>query len=190
MKRKALILALEHYQTDYPEEINFIPRFRSLLCNFHNCYNRNLVTGHMTASAFITDQKITSILLTHHKKLNRWLQPGGHADGMEDIHEVAFKEGSEETGLSSLIFHYNDIFDIDIHQIPAHAGVQAHFHYDIRFLFMADKNEPLQISDESHDLAWIPISEIAEMTGDNHSILRMSAKLLRLFPEYIAGTHK
>jgi len=190
MKRKALILALEHYQTDYPEEGIFISRFRSLLCNFHNCYKRDLVTGHMTASAFIIDQKITSILLTHHKKLNRWLQPGGHADGMEDIRAVAFKEGSEETGLSSLTFHHNSIFDIDIHQIPAHAGVQAHFHYDIRFLLMADKNEPLQISDESHDLAWVPIDEITEMTRGNHSILRMTAKLRCLFPDIISKKSK
>ncbi len=188
MKRNALILALEHYQTDYPEESNFIPRFISLLCNFHNCFKRNLITGHITASAFITDQNITSILLTHHKKLNRWLQPGGHADGMEDIRTVAFKEGSEETGLSSLTFHHNGIFDIDIHQIPYHAGVHAHFHYDIRFLFVADKNEPLHISDESHDLAWIPINKIAALTANNHSILRMSEKLLRLFPKIIAET--
>jgi 8-oxo-dGTP pyrophosphatase MutT (NUDIX family) len=182
MKRQELIQMLERYQTDYPEERCFIPRFLSLLHNFKMCYTRGMITGHMTASAFITNLPGSSILLTHHKKLNRWLQPGGHADGVEDMKEVAFKEGLEETGLSSLTLFHNDIFDIDIHQIPAYKGIPAHFHYDIRFLFTADPEEPLHISEESHNLAWIGIDQLADVTGNNRSILRMSEKLNLFFP--------
>ncbi len=181
MNRKELIRALEKYQTNYPEERAFIPRFISLLKNFNNCYSRELITGHMTASAFITTHDGRYVLLTHHRKLNRWLQPGGHADGMEDIRAVAVKEAGEETGLSSLEPVNPDIFDIDIHQIPSHRKIPAHFHYDIRFLFIADKEEPLKISDESHDLSWIPVAELSGITGDNHSILRMAKKMKFFF---------
>lgn len=181
MKRKELIQMLGRYRTEYPEERYFIPRFLSLLQNFKMCYTRGMITGHITASAFIANLQGTSVLLTHHKKLNRWLQPGGHADGEEDMKEVAFKEGLEETGLSSLTLFHNGIFDVDIHQIPDYKGIQAHFHYDIRFLFTADSEESLHISEESHNLAWIEIDQLADVTENNRSILRMSEKLNRLF---------
>ena len=84
MDRRQLIENLENYITPYKEEKYFIPRFLSLLQNFPNCYERSLVSGHMTGSAWIIDQKGKAVLLVHHKKLDRWLQPGGHADGEEN----------------------------------------------------------------------------------------------------------
>lgn len=181
MNRQELIRALEDYKTNFSTERLYIPRFLSMLQNFNTCYSRSLTTGHVTASAFITDKQGKSILLTHHKKLNRWLQPGGHADGMENIQEVAYKEGIEETGLKSLTLHHDSIFDIDIHQIPAYKDLPAHFHYDVRFLFTANEQEPLQVSDESHTLTWFETGQLAEITGENISILRMSKKLLHIF---------
>ena len=181
MNRKELIRTLKKYKTKYPEEQAFIPRFLSLLNNFRKCYTRDLITGHMTASAFITDRKARYVLLTHHRKLNRWLQPGGHADGMEDIRAVAAREAEEETGLFSLKLAGPDIFDTDIHQIPYYAGIQAHFHYDIRFLFIADEREPLQISDESHDLSWVEMDRLDAITDNNRSILRMAEKMKAFF---------
>jgi len=181
MNRQELIQALEQYKTIFSTEKLYIPRFLSIIQNFDACYSRSLTSGHLTASAFITDKQGKSILLTHHKKLNLWLQPGGHADEMENIKEVAYKEGIEETGLRSLALYKNNIFDIDIHQIPRHKKVQAHFHYDIRFLFTADTQEPLHISDESHALAWFKTAQIATITGKNTSILRMTEKLLHIF---------
>ncbi len=177
MNRKLLIRDLKKYKTDYPEEDAFIPRFLSLLYNFNNCYSRQLVTGHMTASAFITSCDCKYVLLTHHKKLNRWLQPGGHADDVEDIRAVAIREAKEETGLDTLKLADPGIFDIDIHQIPTYRRVYAHFHYDIRFLFTADKEEPVKISDESHDLSWVHIAELGQITDNNLSILRMAEKV-------------
>lgn len=135
----------------------------------------------MTASAWIIDEQGSSALLIHHKKLNRWLQPGGHADGEENILSVATKEAHEETGLKSLKLIDNKIFDIDIHLIPRHGDIQAHNHHDIRFLFVAKKTEDYILSDESNELKWIPMDEINHFTGNNNSIQRMVFKTKWIF---------
>lgn len=181
MNRAKLIHNLTNYQTSFVEEKAFIPRFISLLTNFHNCYQRTLYTGHITASAWIIAIKEKSVLLVHHKKLNRWLQPGGHADGEEDIINVAVKEAVEETGLKSLKLHMEEIFDIDIHLIPHYKAVQSHFHYDIRFLFSADIREQYVLSRESNKLAWIPMENIDQFVGSNKSIHRMVFKTNLIF---------
>lgn len=181
MDKLELIDALENYVTPFHEEKAFIPRFKSLLINFENCYSRSLITGHMTASAWIIDKYATSTLLVHHKKLNKWLQPGGHADGEDDILAVAIKEAKEETGLKTLRLYNKQLFDIDIHLIPAHKDVKAHFHHDIRFLFIADKEEDYVVSEESNELAWIPLDKLNEFTSNNNSINRMLLKTNSVF---------
>ena len=181
MNRQLLLRNLEQYQTEYEEEQLFIPRFRSLLKNFPDCYKRSLKTGHMTGSAWIIDEKASAVLLVHHKKLDRWLQPGGHADGDENIIEVATREAGEETGLQSISLYRNNIFDIDIHQIPKYNGIQAHFHHDIRFIFQADRNERIRVSEESNEVAWIPLEEVNNYAKNNRSIHRMILKTNLIF---------
>jgi 8-oxo-dGTP pyrophosphatase MutT (NUDIX family) len=181
MNRQLLLHYLEKYQTQYKEEQLFIPRFRSLLNNFPNCYKRTLTTGHITGSAWIIDENASAVLLVHHKKLNRWLQPGGHADGDENIIKVANKEAWEETGLNSIRLFRNNIFDIDIHQIPEHKGIPAHFHHDIRFIFKADRTERIRVSDESNEVAWVPLEEVNNYAKNNRSIHRMILKTNLIF---------
>ena len=181
MNRKSLKDALFYYESSFSEEMLYKPRFLSLINNFDRCFTRQLMTGHLTGSAWIVDGSGMFTLLTLHKKLNRWLQPGGHADGDENLLGVSVKEAFEETGLESLQLYQEKIFDIDIHQIPANQNVPAHFHFDIRFLYVADINEPLHISDESHDLAWIALNQLAEYVGENESIHRMAHKTRGLF---------
>jgi 8-oxo-dGTP pyrophosphatase MutT (NUDIX family) len=118
-------------------------------------------------------------LLTLHRKLNKWLQLGGHADGNENLAEVAMKEAEEESGLKSLRMVDVKIFDIDKHIIPARKGVPEHFHYDVRFLIEAEIDEPLQISEESKDLAWISYELADELVNYNPSIVRMLEKTSR-----------
>lgn len=174
--RLSLIEAISQHRTAYPEEAAFKEGFIELL-KHPRAFFRDHLPGHITASSWIVDEAREFVLLTHHAKLNRWLQPGGHADGDEDVTAVARREALEETGLQSLRLDNSEIFDIDIHGIPARNGFPAHDHYDIRFVFTADKKEPLTITGESHDLAWIPRGEIASRTGNNVSILRMLEKV-------------
>jgi 8-oxo-dGTP pyrophosphatase MutT (NUDIX family) len=172
--RQSLIASLQDYKTSYGEELLFRNRFLTLL-GHAQCFHRDFLPGHITGSAFITDTSVQYVLLTHHAKLNRWLQPGGHADGNEDIFAVALREAREETGLNSFTPAQKTFFDIDIHGIPARKDFPAHDHYDVRFFLTADRQEPLQITDESIDLKWVPLDDLESYT-DEPSILRMREK--------------
>jgi 8-oxo-dGTP pyrophosphatase MutT (NUDIX family) len=175
MDRLALRQQLQNYRTPYEEESAFIVDF-SELTHDPLGYKREQLDGHFTASAWIVNKSRTHTLLTLHRKLGRWLQLGGHADGNENLIEVAMKEAEEESGLTSLELVDSTIFDLDKHIIPERPHVKEHFHFDVRYLFEADINEPLVISDESVSLAWITFDSVVDMIGYNPSILRMLEK--------------
>jgi hypothetical protein len=175
MDRITLKQQLESYRTPYEEEADFIKDFADLTLD-PEAYRRERLDGHFTASAWIVNKQRTHTLLTLHRKLGRWLQLGGHADGNENLIEVAFNEAGEESGLSSLKLVDSSIFDLDKHIIPQRPHVPEHFHYDVRYLFEAEINEPLIMSDESISLAWITFDSVVDMIGYNPSILRMLEK--------------
>jgi len=175
--RLTLIKYLTSYQTNFKEEELFIPQFLDLLKS-SRCYFRDHLPGHITGSAWIVNEEKTHVLLVHHAKLEKWLQPGGHADGDENIIRVASKEATEETGLDSLSLLTPDIFDIDIHRIPARKDFAEHLHYDIRFAFVSSLRTKLMISDESHDVKWVTLDQVPELTKQNPSILRMMRKTI------------
>ncbi|WP_339607228.1 NUDIX hydrolase [uncultured Roseivirga sp.] len=174
--REKLLTEIKEYQSEYKEEQAFKPRFESLLSNYENCFERSLLMGHITASAWILNHKRDSILLLHHAKLNKWLQPGGHADGDENVRAVALKEAEEETGISDFVFASNQIFDLDIHTIPERKGVPEHEHYDVRFLLVAPERAVPQLNHESNDLKWIHFSNLKEKISHEPSLVRMYAK--------------
>ncbi|MEQ6121749.1 NUDIX hydrolase [Reichenbachiella sp. MALMAid0571] len=175
MTRQDIRNQLCEYESPYPEEQAFVPRFLSLL-EFPNCFERTLLTGHITASAWITDQSMKNTLLLHHRKLGRWLQPGGHADSIEDVVAVAKKEMEEETGLSSFYLAQNGFFDIDIHSIPERGNVPEHEHYDIRFHFIAKKPNEVVKNEESLNIKWIPLEEVLNLVNHEQSFIRMVEK--------------
>jgi 8-oxo-dGTP pyrophosphatase MutT (NUDIX family) len=173
--KEELTHSLEQYHTDFQEELRFVTQFLELLQSPQS-FHRDHLPGHITASAWIVDESKTHTLLVHHAKLNRWLQPGGHADGDENVLNVATREVNEETGLTKPTLLVPEIFDLDIHPIPARKDFPEHLHYDIRFAFIASQQEELKISDESHDLKWVKLLDVPEITQQNSSILRMVRK--------------
>jgi 8-oxo-dGTP pyrophosphatase MutT (NUDIX family) len=108
------------------------------------------------------------------------VQPGGHADGEENVLNVALREAGEETGLSKLK-HSATVFDIDIHTIPQRKDFPEHLHYDIRFLMEGDELEEIKVSEESHDVQWISLSSLEKFTMER-SVLRMRDKMLLARP--------
>jgi 8-oxo-dGTP pyrophosphatase MutT (NUDIX family) len=176
VSRVNLIQALKEYQSSYPAEKKTCDDFISFVDKNPLCFDRALQKGHVTGSAWIINHDTTHCLLVFHKKLQRWLQPGGHADGNPDVYQVALREAMEETGLKHFSAISENIFDLDIHTIPSRPGEPEHAHYDIRYLFVADKQEPLIISGESLHLEWIALEELDQITKSNQSILRMADK--------------
>jgi len=140
-----------------------------------DCFLRSQLTGHLTGSSWIVNPTRTRTLLTHHRKLDKWLQLGGHADGDPDLFSVALRETREESGLTRLRAVSTEIFDLDRHWIPARKTEPAHYHYDLRFMIEADPDEPLAVSDESHDLAWVDIPRVTSLNPEE-SMARMVRK--------------
>jgi 8-oxo-dGTP pyrophosphatase MutT (NUDIX family) len=175
MHRNPLLQLLKNHQPFNQEETQFKQQMTEFINLNTDCFERSLLIGHITGSAWIVDKSRQFTLLTHHRKLNKWFQTGGHCDGDSDVLNVAIKEAMEETGLTDIQAISLSIFDIDIHQIPERKGVPQHLHYDVRFLLEADINEPLIISSESSDLTWVEISKVSQL-NDSQSIMRMVCK--------------
>ncbi len=176
MNRTQLTQELECYQTSFPEESKFASAFLELLKS-PDAFQRTHLPGHITGSAWIINPDKTKVLLVHHAKLNRWLQPGGHADGDEYVLRVASREAEEETGLKKISVLSPKIYDLDIHRIPTRKDFPEHLHYDIRYLMQASEDESIIVSEESHDVKWIFLHEL-EHYNDEPSILRLKKKLV------------
>lgn len=177
--RRQLQQALRSYSSPYKEELAFQEDFLQLL-EAERCYHRDYLPGHITGSSWIVDEAFEHVVLLHHGKLNKWLQPGGHADGDENILGVALREVEEETGLVNLKLVKSGIFDLDIHPIPEYKGFPQHLHFDVRFIFTAPNRQALQCSNESHELKWIALRGAEALTDFNTSISRMVQKTLQL----------
>jgi len=140
-----------------------------------DCLWRTCQRGHLTGSAWIVDPSRRRTLLTLHRKLGKWLQLGGHADGESDLSEVALRETREESGLESVHLLSADLFDLDCHWIPERKCDAGHHHYDFRFLVEADDRAPLIVSEESHQLAWIDLDDVHRLNPEP-SLLRLVQK--------------
>lgn len=164
------------YFIDDARDQDMADRTTKLIKEQELAFSKKLLTGHVTASAFVINMKRDKVLLTHHAKLGKWLQLGGHCDGIKDPLFNAHKEAYEESGLTRIEPLSKSILDIDIHPKPEHNGVPSHSHYDIRYLFAADEREPLNISDESNDLKWVTLDQLEDYNND-HRLLIMRDKL-------------
>jgi len=190
MHRNAIRHQLQRYESAWNS--GQLGAFRAFVDSTPDCFERTSPQGHVTGSALVVTPDLSQVLLTLHAKLGKWLQLGGHADGDSIIERVALKEVEEESGLKDVHFlEYESWigqavdpviplpFDIDIHEIPARKVEAAHLHYDIRFLIVAERPEQIELSDESTDLRWLPISEAIRLAPEP-SMQRQFEKLNRL----------
>jgi 8-oxo-dGTP pyrophosphatase MutT (NUDIX family) len=175
MHRQPLLDQLADYAAKHPDETETVGRFIDFVRTEGDCFERSLAVGHVTGSAWIVNADGSQVLLTHHRKLDRWLQLGGHADGDPDVFAVALKEAREESGLSDFEAMSEGIFDLDIHPIPARKSDPEHLHYDVRYLLRATGATDYVVSDESHDLRWVPLDEVTTLTTED-SMTRMVRK--------------
>lgn len=143
--------------------------------------HRSCLEGHLTGSAFVVDPDSKSVLLIHHRKLGRWLQPGGHADGQGNLALVALSEVREETGLDRLNILL-PAFDIDVHAIPARPGEPEHLHLDLRFVVVADRSQMLRPADgEVFDARWFAADDPDLL--DNHDVNVVARRAIHIVEE-------
>lgn len=179
MHRNNLLNLLAHYFPQDSEEIINKEKMIDFVQQNPDCFERSLAIGHMTASAWLVDKTNTHALLTLHAKFNEWFQLGGHCDGDCNILGVAIKEAQEESGILSIAPVFSEIFDIDVHPIPANSRDPEHYHYDVRFLLHVTSDEHIVQSTESKDLRWFP-KDRTKLPTQHPSILRMFNKWLAI----------
>ena len=142
-------------------------------------FDRGIAEGHITGSAVVVSERGDRVLLLHHRKLQRWLQPGGHADPRETSGEaVALREAHEETGIAGLALHPRAPrpFDVDVHAIPAFGAEPAHAHLDLRYLVVAPAADAIARSAaEASDARWFEWDELAALDLDR-GLVRALAK--------------
>ena len=174
MHRQDILRLLNTYCTPFMDEAGFVARAKRWVMAHEEIFNREHPI-HVTGSAWVVNPDRTRIFMVHHGKLHQWFQPGGHADGDSDVLQVALKETSEESGLdpSHIRLLSEQIFDVDIHTVPATDYAPAHDHIDIRFLVEADDDLPIPGSHESHEVRWIDIYQVS-----NFSRLRSTNRML------------
>jgi 8-oxo-dGTP pyrophosphatase MutT (NUDIX family) len=172
-----LLNSLHAYALQWPAEADCAHAFGAFLQSGPAVFERRCLAGHFTGSAWLVSADGERVLLMHHRKLGRWLQPGGHADGDADLARVALREAQEETGVADLRVE-EGIFDIDGHRIPARADEPEHWHYDVRHVVRAGADERLTVNEESHALAWREVADVAADAGLDASLRRMAGKWL------------
>lgn len=174
---QALRQALQEYARTVPQQAEVVQSFLALLADQGpDPFCRERLAGHFTGSAWLVSADGQRVLLTHHRKLARWLQLGGHADGDHDLAAVALREAQEESGLPGLSLGSTGIYDLDRHWIPARGEVPGHWHYDVRYVVQAGADERFAVSEESLDLAWCTVHEVAGQ--DDASLRRMAQRWL------------
>ena len=178
MSAAELALLLSQHPPADAKEAEDLARMRAYAHALLQPFSRAQEEAHFTGSAVVCDPEGERVVLVHHRKLQRWLQLGGHADGDRDLARVALKEAEEESGLTGLVLDDPAIFDIDKHWIPERKDVPGHWHYDVRFVIRALGGEAFVLSEESLELAWRPVAEVAGDPQSDESMQRMARRWL------------
>lgn len=174
--REPLLEALRAHAPFDEREAAMLARIIAFVEAHEDCFERTLLEGHVTGSAWVVNPERTHALLVHHRRLGRWLQPGGHCDGSPDVLATALREVLEETGIRAATVT-DAVFDVDAHDIPARGAEPAHVHYDIRYLAEAPLAAEPVVSPESRDVRWVALDEIPRLNTDD-SVLRLVRKTL------------
>lgn len=140
--------------------------------------------GHLTASVLVVYPIDRNILLLYHKKLQKWLQPGGHADGDPDLARVALREATEETGIVGLRLLEPPI-DVDIHKVDP-PNEDSHEHYDLRYLVLSPSRADPVGNNESEKLRWVSINDFSEIQADP-SLYRLADRGLSVLADLLGS---
>jgi 8-oxo-dGTP pyrophosphatase MutT (NUDIX family) len=175
-----LLARIDAYALRHPGEAAVADRFREFVRSHPDGLLRSCAPGHLTASACVVSSDHERVLLMHHRKLDRWLQLGGHADGDPDLLSAALREAREESGIERFVVwgaggEAGTPLDLDVHEIPARASEPRHLHFDVRFLLVADADSRLRGNAESKALVWARWDEVERLSSEE-SLLRMLRK--------------
>jgi len=166
---------LDRYNPADKGEMAAKKRMIELLSTRADCFERTCFPAHFTGSSWLVSRDGTNALVMHHAKIDKWVQPGGHADGNGDLLAVAVREAQEESGIRHIEPISDEIFDIDIHEFPQKGSEPEHFHYDVRFLLQVTSDEVVVQNGESKELRWVG-KNLDELPTSDRSVVRLFEK--------------
>ena len=175
MDRYDLLKELKAFKPYNTAEADSVSQTIQFIENEQDAFHRHLAKGHVCGSALLVGYDGAKVLLMYHKGLKRWVQFGGHADGNEDIFDVASRETDEECGINKFKLLSNGIADVDVHVIPdrPERNEAEHLHYDIRYIFITDETE-FKLGDKGVGaLKWCDYEEAKGLVtgGEMHRLL-------------------
>lgn len=180
-----LMAVLEAHRAEDEKEAEDLRLILRFVRSQQNPFDRRITSGHLTGSAIVISATGREVLLLHHLKLSRWLQPGGHAEAGERAgEEVALREGREETGIRGLLLHDRAPrpLDVDVHDIPARGDEPAHQHLDLRYLVVAPEGAVVSpAAGESRRIRWFGWDELGPL-GLDAGLVRALEKVRKLLP--------
>jgi 8-oxo-dGTP pyrophosphatase MutT (NUDIX family) len=179
--RAALLGALRRHDPLDAREAADLAAIVRLVETEPGCFSRKTYApGHVTGSAFIVHPPTRRVLLHHHRRLDAWLQMGGHDEGEHDPRATALREGAEESGLADLVLLSPEVLDVDVHPIPPGKGEPAHLHHDVRYAVATLAPDTILRDDaESIALRWFTLDEAAAAMDDPDAA-RALARIARL----------
>jgi 8-oxo-dGTP pyrophosphatase MutT (NUDIX family) len=143
-----------HQPVDAREQ-DSIQQFLEVVPTLVDPCNEEADIRHVTVSAIVVSDNGDAVVLHLHKRLNMWLQPGGHIDAGEDVIDAALREAREETGLP--VRHERD-GGVFVH-LDAHPGPRGHTHFDLRYLLRSPQLTPAPGASESPQVRWFSWDE-------------------------------
>lgn len=177
---KRILAALDDHQPADEAERESLDRTRSYIEDAEAPMDREDRFGHVVASGIVASPSLDRVVLLHHRQLDMWLQPGGHAEaGETEPRAVAEREAREETGLAVRAHAaFEGLVDVDAHRIPATDAMPEHWHFDLRYAFAADTSEqPTVPADEGHEARWFGVDEALEELELDGGLQRLLRKL-------------
>lgn len=159
----SLLALLAHHSPADDKERGDLERMRALATQLERPFSRSQPRAHFTGSAVVVDPAGERVAMVHHAKLQRWLQPGGHAEEADagSMEATALREASEETGCRVRLHERAPRpLDVDVHPIPARKDEPEHLHLDVRYLVVAENPEALAHDpNESFGARWFSWDE-------------------------------
>ena len=143
------------------------------ITTFPNILTRENEFAHMTASSWIVNKDRTKVLMIFHNIYQSWAWTGGHADGEDNLRNVAIRETMEETGIKNIKPLQEDIFSLELLCVDGHVKrgkyVSSHIHINVTYLIEADESEALAIKeDENSGVRWIDIDDAVQISNEKN----------------------
>lgn len=190
-----IIEQIESYQPFNEQEVCDKALILHALRTQEDAFTRGNRLAHMTASAWVVNDRFDRVLMAYHNIYNSWSWLGGHADGERDLLAVALREVREESGVCNVRPADGGIFSLEVLSVDGHQKrgqyISSHLHLNVTYLLVADEGDALAIKpDENSGVKWFNLADAVEASNEPWFREHIYQKLNEKLALYRAQTEK